>query len=233
MEFSAAEEAIRADMVSRLHKGWPGCRVVHELNVSGGSRRLDLAAVTADRIVGVEIKSEKDTLKRLADQVRTFRRYVDLVLVVVHPTHWDATPHDNGTPRLRLALPEDQEDTLSRAQVQTICWAPDGDPFPFPDAGYHVAWKAWDTARFWRFMHHPEPGRLLNLLWRDELVQLAGGLRVSHAARANTSTLIAEIRWHASLKEIKHGVCSALRRRRFARADDPISADGPRTEREE
>ncbi|MCA0401310.1 MAG: hypothetical protein LCH38_10900 [Proteobacteria bacterium] len=63
---------------------WPGARLVHELVVAQ-TRRIDMAFIGRDYLVGVEIKSSRDTLDRLKDQIRVFRQHIPLVLVALAP----------------------------------------------------------------------------------------------------------------------------------------------------
>lgn len=221
MEFSAAEEAIRADVVEKLRASFPGGRIVHELKVNGGQNRVDVATVLPDRIISVEIKSEKDTLKRLPKQMRAFQLVSDLVIVAAHRRHFDHTPYDNGSPRISFECPE------HFGWPQVWCWPDAREINPVPK---NADMYLWDTSKMLRRLNRPETGPLLDLLWLDELKEMAGSLRVSHASKATRKTIINEIRWHCCQREIVHGVCRALRSRFFVRADDPIKADGPQVE---
>lgn len=78
---SAAEARIR-DKAERLLRGLaPDGRIIHEFELTGV--RLDLAAVTPDRLILAEIKSELDTLDRLPRQLRFARSLGGPVLVCV------------------------------------------------------------------------------------------------------------------------------------------------------
>lgn len=57
--------------------------VLSEMNLSAKTRRIDLAIVKNDKLIGIEIKSEKDSLDRLSGQVEEYRKYFDKILVVV------------------------------------------------------------------------------------------------------------------------------------------------------
>lgn len=70
MAGSEAEERIRAKAEAFLRRTYPDGRVIHELMLEQGGGRIDLATVTPAKIVIAEIKSERDVLTRLADQVR-------------------------------------------------------------------------------------------------------------------------------------------------------------------
>ena len=86
---SEAEERIRSKCEAALREQFPEARIIHELVVKQGSCRLDLAAVTPSRIVLVEVKSERDVLTRLPQQVKEARRVSDLFRAVVTEKHLD------------------------------------------------------------------------------------------------------------------------------------------------
>lgn len=71
---------------------------VEELEVSGGSARIDMAFL-GEHLIGVEIKSSKDNLSRLAKQSSFYAPYFDFLVLVVDvrmvdaalgilPEHW-------------------------------------------------------------------------------------------------------------------------------------------------
>lgn len=84
---SEAEERIRLKCEAALRQQFPDARIIHELVVRQGSCRLDLAAVTPNRVVLVEVKSERDVLTRLPQQMKEAREVADLFRVVVAERH--------------------------------------------------------------------------------------------------------------------------------------------------
>lgn len=60
-----------------------GCRVIYELAL--GERRVDVVFVTERDVVGLEIKSSRDTLARLEAQTKEYRRYFPEIWVAVAP----------------------------------------------------------------------------------------------------------------------------------------------------
>lgn len=62
---------------------WKGARVIHEVVL--GDRRIDMAFVLVKDVIGVEIKSSRDTLARLRDQVHEFEFYFPEVWVAYAP----------------------------------------------------------------------------------------------------------------------------------------------------
>ncbi|ELO1026043.1 TPA: sce7726 family protein [Pseudomonas aeruginosa] len=56
--------------------------VFNEMNLAGKVRRLDLAYVTNNEMVAIEIKSERDSLFRLPGQLDEYSKYFDRIVVV-------------------------------------------------------------------------------------------------------------------------------------------------------
>lgn len=87
MAGSVAEERIRAKAEAALRAAYPNARIIHELMLTQGGCRIDLAAVTPDRLIVVEIKSERDVLNRLERQLIEARAVADGVAVIVAEKH--------------------------------------------------------------------------------------------------------------------------------------------------
>lgn len=86
---SAAEERIRVKAEAMLRSAFPDARLVHELVLKQGGCRIDLAAITPDRLICVEVKSERDVLDRLPDQVEAMRRVCDAWCIATAAKHLD------------------------------------------------------------------------------------------------------------------------------------------------
>lgn len=145
MSGSAAEERIRAKAESALRHAFPEARIIHELVLQQGGVRIDLAAVTPNRLICVEIKSERDVLTRLPDQVAAMKRVCDAWRVCCADKHLDKVREIAGWIG---AVSETELDTpgyglmrLERDALEGMCNAP---------------------AR-------------LEMLWADELRLIAGG----------------------------------------------------------
>lgn len=79
-----------------LHKEDPGTRVIEELGLCQGMARVDVAVING-LLSGYEIKSERDTLRRLPGQQAVYNDAFDRVTVVSSGRHLDA---------LRARIPE-------------------------------------------------------------------------------------------------------------------------------
>lgn len=84
---SPAEERIRLKVEAGLRAVFPDARIVHELVVRQGACRIDLAAITATRLIVAEVKSERDVLTRLERQTKQALEVADGFLVVTVEKH--------------------------------------------------------------------------------------------------------------------------------------------------
>lgn len=73
-------------MMLRRQHAHKGTVVLNELGLDHGRCRADIAVVNG-RLVGYEIKSDSDSLKRLAEQVRAYSAVFDRALIVVGERH--------------------------------------------------------------------------------------------------------------------------------------------------
>ncbi len=80
---SSEELQLRAAAAAWGRKRLPGCRVIHELVC--GERRADLVFVGEKDLIGVEIKSSRDRLDRLDEQIKEYGRYFPEVWLFIAP----------------------------------------------------------------------------------------------------------------------------------------------------
>lgn len=66
----------------------PDVLIRHELGVDMGNRRIDLAVLNG-HLAGWEIKSDKDTLKRLPEQAAAFLKVMDYLTIVTTAKYLD------------------------------------------------------------------------------------------------------------------------------------------------
>ncbi|MEM9845533.1 MAG: NERD domain-containing protein [Pseudomonadota bacterium] len=204
---SEAEALIRNDVVAKLRRIRPGARIMHEVNIASGQNRVDVMAVDRAEIIMVEIKSERDKLDRLPEQVASMECSAHHVIAALD----------------RKFMPD--IDSLSRPRLEGLpydliyWWHPGARDMA---EAHHPAftWREPDVADS---LQVALPIGALSLLWRDELAALCAELRVPAGARANMSQMCAALRWMASGREITLGICRELRRRdKCAEADPPI-----------
>ena len=68
--------------------GDPETIIRHEVGLCAGKRRIDVITVNSE-ICGYEIKSDEDTLKRLAGQAETYEQVLDRAILVTTKRHLD------------------------------------------------------------------------------------------------------------------------------------------------
>ena len=66
----------------------PNTLIRHEVGLCAGKRRIDVALVNGE-LAGYEIKSDEDTLIRLAGQAEVYSRVLDRVTLVTTEHHLD------------------------------------------------------------------------------------------------------------------------------------------------
>ena len=85
------ESRVRAlvveDLIGRFRDEPAQHLVVEEFGVGRGASRADVAVISATGIIGVEIKSAADTVRRLAGQVTWYSRVFDAAVLVMDSSH--------------------------------------------------------------------------------------------------------------------------------------------------
>lgn len=212
---SADEEEIRAATVARLRELMPGARIIHELNVAGqGSNRIDVAAVDRQAIVGVEIKSRKDTLKRLAEQWDAFSKCCHLVIIAAHERHFyeHRETHQRDDVPGEMRLPG-----IDAWRQREAVWR-----YPRPENGRYVWMRPWTFEPMKATRRQPRAHDMLSMLWAEELRTECARHLLASGTRRTRPDMIEEMVWTLTGREICEAVCRRLREREFTRADPPI-----------
>lgn len=221
---SEAEREVRDAVVARLRVLLPKARIVHELNIAGqGSSRIDVAAVGPDYLVGIEIKSEKDKLTRLADQWEAFNKVCDVVIVAAHRKHFEEWRNSHAR--------ADVKPTLSLRHDMAGDWKLSNHLWCYPsEQELHLRGQyekhGWNIGRRASFStSKPKPPRavtMLEMLWRDELASVCYRHGFAATSRSTRPTMIYDLAMGLTGREIKQAVCTELRGRVFAEADPPM-----------
>lgn len=127
MSGSEAEERLRAKAEAALREVWPSARIVHELVLRQGGCRIDLAAVTPERIIVVEVKSERDVLDRLKRQREQAVAVADGFSAILAEKHWRKAWEDRHISILEAGKEDEFRLHLQRAQrgaLAATCNAP-------------------------------------------------------------------------------------------------------------
>lgn len=233
MAGSEAEERIRSKVVSALRRLHPDARIIHELVIEQGGVRLDVAAVERDCLVVVEIKSERDVLKRLPEQVRVATSVAQCVWVAVAPRWADqvaAMAQDYVRKPLYGPPGDPRHGGWSNPEPHLVC----KNPTFLPElAKCRLLGEAEDRlevlrseGRYSRPLAGQATGRfptaMIKMLWADELRGILGAHRIATHGRMARDAAMAAMVESMTGGEIRRSVCAALRARPFARADDAI-----------
>lgn len=208
---SSAEADIRDPVVARLRVLVPGCRIIHEINFWSGPHtvnRIDVLAVSQTRIVAVEIKSERDKIDRLPDQIAAMRQCSHHVIAALHEKF--LTRGETAIGPLWSAPKECRGAKL---------W-----PWPEAERKGLSEWGKWNLIEPREKTFLTPPSAALDLLWRDELREIVArrGLTRRGTSGMNMAQLSDAIRWNMTGQDVTRDLCRALRFRKCTEADPAI-----------
>jgi hypothetical protein len=174
--------ALLAEIEDR-HRGEPDTVIRQELGLCQGFARVDLAVVNGS-VHGYEIKSEHDTLARLAGQAEIYNRTLDFVTIVTAATH--ATKINNTVPSWWGILNAVQDGDEVRLDIsREASQNPGIDPYA-----------------------------LAQLLWRDEALQALLDRRLATGMRSKPrEELWRRLASELTLEELGHIVRDRLKHR--------------------
>ena len=176
-------------------------RIIEELGVEHGSARIDLAVVNG-RLIGYEIKSDYDSLDRLANQMHAYQRVFDELSIVTTPLFVDQV-----------------------AQLLPPWW---GILQPVCDEAGVVA---LEVVRAPLANPRQEALSLLSLLWRDEAAALLDLCRTKKTStRLSRAKLYEELAALADLTTVRDWVSYALRHRDVWRNGEAVRSVSPTVE---
>ena len=124
----------------RRHAGEPGTLIRHEMGICAGRRRIDVAVIGRE-ISGYEIKSDADSLTRLAGQAQDYGLVLDRATLVTAPRHLE---------KAERALPDWWGVILAHGPEQEATLEPVREPGTNPGT---------------------DPFALAQLLWRNEAME--------------------------------------------------------------
>lgn len=198
---SEAEAEVRRDVVDRLRILIPGCRIINEINAASFGNRIDVLAVGTDKMVAVEIKSEKDKLDRLPDQIKAMRSVTPYVISALHERFFSINSNYG-----RRTDPEQSRGSH--------CWL----------YSKESSYDDWELFPPYRRVKIPKslPSGALGMLWREELHSICHGLNMKGVAKLTMDQAADEIRYRLTGAEINAHVFRTLRARTCVEADDAI-----------
>ena len=215
---SSAEGEIRDAVVAHIRAQRPGARIIHEINANSFGSRIDVLSVDLAEIVAVEIKSAKDKLDRLPAQMTAMRGVAHHAFVALHEkflVEAVTNPHAAHSERDGVFYRRSLPDSVDYARG----WV-------FPQRRRAMLPEGWDSIEKWNFpslrQEQALPSGALGLLWRDELYDLCGQMRISVPRRVDMATMLAALRWQCTGAELTRGICRALRARICVEADKAV-----------
>ena len=205
---SEAETEIRDAVVAKLRRLRPNARIINEINILDGRVRADVMAVDRSEIITVEIKSEKDKLDRLPDQLDAMHRTSHTAIAALH----------------RKFMPEIESTICPRLDFmkydQIVWWYPSAQDM----AEAHHSAFSWSEPPVENGLQNPLPPEAMSLLHANEMKTMCQNLAIATPPRANMKQMERALRWGASGRDICIEICGALRSREWAaEADDPIT----------
>lgn len=206
---------MRTIVDQHLRQRWPGARVIHEFPLRYSSRSIDMAAILPAEIIGVEIKSSRDTIDRLEKQIRAFSPICSRLLIALAPK-WNEElsleERVTRTGRAWYSRYTEAQEILRRAtdihcETFTVC---------------HETGTMKNTNGGWHCNHFPWPARLLDLLHVAELAEMMGA-----SNRSTHEYLVRMCHDRLTGPQIIRAVCASLRARNgfAAQSDPPIPLD--------
>jgi len=172
---------LRAALFSRLNNSNPSARVVNELSIAGKAR-ADVAVID-QYLHGYEIKSDRDTLRRLPHQVQVYSKVFDYFTLVV------ASAHTRGA----LAIIPSWWGVLEARQT-------------------HAGLALVTLKRGRRQRHnHLDSWYLSSLLWREETLELLARHELDRGLRSRPGHQLRDhLVANMPVKDLRDGVLAAL-----------------------
>lgn len=205
---SSAEAEIREAVVAHCRMIIPGCRIINEVNAASFGNRIDVLAVGEDDLLAVEIKSAKDKLDRLPDQIKAMRSVSNHVFAALH----EKFLRPLGRPEHGYGLTVPDEASMA------VVWV-----FPRVERKGHVeCGETWFPFNRFAKPRRCLPPGAIGMLWREELQSVAADLGVRGAGKFTMEEAIDAIRWNMTGEQITRTICRTLRARDCVEADPAI-----------
>jgi hypothetical protein len=183
--------------VLRRHHTSPGTLVVDELGLKHGKCRADIAIING-ALTGYEIKSDKDSLGRLTEQVRIYGAVFDRATVIAGAKH--------------------------RAGVVSLLPKWWGVIVCHQGTRGGIRFETWRTADLNRSV---DSIAIAQLLWKTEAVEMLQSLgEPSSITRLSRSVLYEQLAQAMELDELQRRVREALKVRKNWRHPAPLFPDG-------
>lgn len=195
-----------------LASGVPREAIRHEITLDSSSSdgRADMVVALDHALIGIEIKSGKDTLNRLDSQRERYSARFDRLALVLDKRHEDAQLGQRLAifsfgPPAAIARPNSGGGVTLHPSLSGI-----------PEMPWDFRGDGWSTRDMLR------PHAMLSLLWAEEAEQALGRLQLDGVApggkRLNARCrIIDHLAEHVSIAQLRPRIAAALRARRLNR----------------
>lgn len=215
---SDAEAEVRDAVVAHLRQHRPDARIMHEVNASSFGNRIDVLAVDRSEIIAVEVKSAKDKLDRLPDQLKAMRGVAHHSIAALHEKF--LVPTKCGA---HAAHFEKGGEHFYGAVPHFVGWR---QAWIYPVRGRAMVSSWHDDLLNWHMpepaLQKPLPAGAIDMLWAAELRDMCARFSVSTSPRATMEHRVNALRWQLSGRDLTIGICAALRSRKCIEADPEI-----------
>ncbi len=164
-------------------------RIFEELCI--GKSRADAILVRENKIVGFEIKSDKDNLLRLEDQMKDYTRFCDECYIVTGDKHLEeiplVVPEFYGI--IRIYLDEDEQ-----ARLEVV----------------REAAKDPKESKRRKIKHQ------MSLLWRTEITRIAKNNKVKPISKKSKPKIAMMLADNMEYDELRRAICEELMERDYS-----------------
>lgn len=139
IDYETSDPEIRSHLNKRLSRenDRASTILVEELGLDHGRTRIDIAVLNSS-LHGFEIKSSRDTLRRLPYQLSVYSAVLEMLTLVVAPDHLEAIDRMLPSWCGVMVAERRRPGTLSFRQVRESSQNPNPDPFRIA----HLLWKS-------------------------------------------------------------------------------------------
>lgn len=156
-----------------------------------GKSRADAILVCDDKIIGYEIKSDKDNLDRLAGQMKDYTRFCNECYIVTGSMHaeriFEAVPEFYGI--IKIYMDNDKNQHLE------VVREPDKDP---------------KESKKRKIKHQ------LSLLWRSEITRIAKANKIKPVSKKSKTKIAAMLAEQMDYDILRKAVCEELMERDYS-----------------
>lgn len=200
-----------------LTHGTPREAIRHEITLESSSSdgRADMVVALDRGLIGIEIKSGKDTLDRLDSQRERYGRRFDRLCLVIDARHLPADDADSHEAYV----------IVSRLNFGSVAVVRDGVLGTAPGNYRDLP---WGQRCYWDQRYGPSdtqaPTAMLSMLWASEVVDIAARLvwanKIPAAGGSQRCRLIPHLAEHAPIALLRPAIAQALRDRPLNRWEE-------------